>query len=500
MVSGGTSRPCGPSRRVTLPSPSRRDLLAAGACAGLAQVLSAFRPSAGAAEDRPGGRRSVDEDLAVMMGQAELSLLFRGRTRQECLAWQEAFRAKLEELLGDCSPPAKWRIEQQSQRQLADHSRIELVLHGDGALSVPVYLLTPNGVSQTRPAPAVVCVHGHGAYGNDPIVGRTDLEGVADAIAKNNYDYGLQFVRRGYVVAAPCLIPFGRRVNRESYGANDPCAVTFLRMQALGRLPISENLRALRWCVDLLESRPEVRSGRIGCAGLSYGGRMTMMVAAVDSRIGVAAVSGALNLMQERLSQPHSCGSQIIPKLLKYGDYSEIGALIAPRPCVWETGDQDPLIVPVWDEVFRDRLRRVYDALGAIEQLHFDRFQGRARVERTHRDAAVRSGAEGRLTRAPPRNGYACGIARGTAGGLPKRARCVGRRAAAGGVPDAAWAALLTTSGRSGSWASSTAASCRHWDATRSSFTSAASWSTASPSVRCIRCPRTGGAAARPRC
>ncbi len=101
-----------------------------------------------------------------------------------------------------------------------------------------------------------------------------------------------------------------------------------------------------------------------------------MMVSAVDERIRVASVSGALNLLQERMTLRHSCGSQMIPSLLKYGDYSEIGSLIAPRPCVWETGSKDGLIVPKWDEVFRDRLRRSYKVLGAADKLHFDRFEG----------------------------------------------------------------------------------------------------------------------------
>ena len=219
-------------------------------------------------------------------------------------------------------------------------------------------------------------MHGHGAYGSDTVVGRHDLEGVSKAIASANYDYGLQFVRRGYIVAAPCMIPFGRRVMRDSYGGNDPCAVTFVRMQALGQLPITANIRDLRWSIDLLQSRPEVNGEAIGCAGLSYGGRMTMMVSAVDERIRVASVSGALNLMQERMTARHSCGSQMIPGLLKYGDYSEIGSLISPRPCVWETGSKDGLIVPKWDDIFRDRLRQAYKALGAIDNLHFDRFDG----------------------------------------------------------------------------------------------------------------------------
>ena len=103
---------------------------------------------------------------------------------------------------------------------------------------------------------------------------------------------------------------------------------------------------------------------------------MTMMVTAVDPRIKVAAVSGALNLMQERVSHRYSCGAQIIPNLLKYGDYAEIGGLIAPRPCVWEMGSTDGLIVPKWDAVFKSRLERVYKALGVRDQLHYDHFDG----------------------------------------------------------------------------------------------------------------------------
>jgi dienelactone hydrolase len=172
------------------------------------------------------------------------------------------------------------------------------------------------------------------------------------------------------------MIPFGRRVERERYKDQDPCAVTFVRMQALGKLPIAQNLRDLRWCIDFLQSRPEVMPERIGCAGLSYGGRMTMLVSALDQRIRVAAVSGALNLLQERIAHPYSCGSQVIPGLLRYGDFAEIGSLIAPRPCVWETGSEDGLIVPDWDTIFRERLERAYRALDAEDHLYFDEFEG----------------------------------------------------------------------------------------------------------------------------
>lgn len=347
---------------------TRRTWLAS--CLGIAGTTSSWQVAIG---DQP---LTVHDDLAKAMKSAELSMLFRGDSESQCRSWQQQFLAKLTELLGDSSPPKTWNAELESRVELDDHVRYEMLLKAAGVPALPVYLLVPRNLIRGQQAPAALCVHGHGPFGHHAIVGRRDLDGVAENIDTLNYDYGLQFVRRGYVVAAPCLIPFGRRVDRESYGGKDPCAVSFVRMQALGKLPITENLRDLRWAIDLLQSRDEVDDSKIGCAGLSYGGRMTMMVSAVDRRIRVAAISGALNLLQERMTLRHSCGSQIIPGLLKIGDYSEIGSLIAPRPAVWETGSTDSLIVPEWDEVFRRRLKRAYQALAAEDQLQFDRFQG----------------------------------------------------------------------------------------------------------------------------
>lgn len=352
---------------------SRRSFLKAALLASAPCLASG--PRSWAAEDAslPG---DVHESIQALCGKAELSMLFDGTTAEECRSWQRQFRAKLTELLGDVSTPSEWTAEETGRQELADHVRYELVLHAEGVPRLPVYLLTPLKASADSPSPGVLCVHGHGNYGHHPVAGRTDLEGVAQQIERVKYDYGLQFVRRGYVVAAPCMIPFGDRVDRSQYGNEDPCAVTFVRMMALGKLPMAANLRDLRWCLDLLQSRPEVNGDRIGCAGLSYGGRMTMLVSAMDERIRVAAPSGAFNLLQERMSIPHSCGSQIIPGLLKYGDFSEIGGLIAPRHCVWEIGSDDSLVSHRWAVLFRQRLERVYKALGMEDRLHFDNFEG----------------------------------------------------------------------------------------------------------------------------
>jgi len=334
-------------------------------------------PAVSPGESLPPSKRPAHTQLARSADDAALSMLYSGGTAEEFRAWQERFRTKMLDLMGDSSPPAKWSVEQQSRREFDDHVRLELLLHAAGVPSLPVYLLIPQGVTAQHPAPGVLCIHGHGPFGNDAVVGRREIEGAPESIDSHNYDYGIQFVRRGYVVVAPCMTPFGRRVAPDLHRRTDPCAAVFVRMQALGKLLITENLRDLRWALSLLESRSEVSPGRLGSAGLSYGGRMCMMVTAVDPRIRVACISGAWHLLQERVRQRvYTCGGQIIPGILEYGDYPEIGSLIAPRPCVWEVGSHDRGVNREAGEQVTERLQRAYRSLDAGSQLRFDHFEG----------------------------------------------------------------------------------------------------------------------------
>ena len=74
-----------------------------------------------------------------------------------------------------------------------------------------------------------------------------------------------------------------------------------------------KRLRDLLWTLSYLQSRADVIGEMLGCVGLSYGGRMTMLLAAVEPRVKVAVISGALNVMQERVTTYYGCGAQVIP-------------------------------------------------------------------------------------------------------------------------------------------------------------------------------------------
>lgn len=324
----------------------------------------------------PTESRTVDDEVRRQAEAAPLALRFRGTTAGECRAWQEKFSARLRALLGPHEPPGQWKTIVRRSDDFQDHRCEELLLAAEGYPSLPIYLLIPRPASN-RLRPAVLALHGHGQHGHHPVAGRDDLPGVAEAIRDSNYDYGRQLVRRGFVVAVPCFTPFGARLGtRESYGGQDPCAVTFVRLQLLGKVLMTENLRDALWALDHLGRRPEVDPRRLACAGLSYGGRMAMLTAALDLRIRATVISGALNVMQERIRGPYSCGAQVIPGLLRYGDVPEIGSLIAPRPAVWEVGSLDRLISSPWAEEALERMARAYRAFGAADKLIVDRFEG----------------------------------------------------------------------------------------------------------------------------
>ena len=110
-----------------------------------------------------------------------------------------------------------------------------------------------------------------------------------------------------------------------------------------GFSPLAVELLNARRAVDYLASRPDVDRTRIGATGRSGGGMTTFFLAALDDRIAASApVSGTLSTtgwIRNRLSAAH-CDCQY--PVNSYGMlYSEVGALIAPRPQLLANADAD---------------------------------------------------------------------------------------------------------------------------------------------------------------
>jgi dienelactone hydrolase len=154
-----------------------------------------------------------------------------------------------------------------------------------------------------KPAPAMLCPHGHWVRGNaDPVVQARCLV----------------FARNGYVTFSPT----------QNHYEDLNIGVSH---QTVG---VWSNMRAL----DFLESLPEVDRQRIGVCGESGGGLQTEMLTALDSRVKAATIVGLTCDFREILFpfQAH-CGCNHFPAVLRFADHPEISALGLPAPVLYLT-------------------------------------------------------------------------------------------------------------------------------------------------------------------
>ncbi|HEY1739355.1 MAG TPA: acetylxylan esterase, partial [Acidimicrobiia bacterium] len=144
-----------------------------------------------------------------------------------------------------------------------------------------------------------------------------------------------------------------------------------------GTNPLAQNLWDMRRSLDVLAAHPLVDADRVGACGLSYGGTMTLFLAACDERVRAAVVSGYLSSWEAACRMPYNmCGSQVMWGQLGELEHVDIGALIAPRALLAETGTEDLIFQVDAARATVASLRNVYDAFDAGTRLEHDVFEG----------------------------------------------------------------------------------------------------------------------------
>jgi dienelactone hydrolase len=281
-------------------------------------------------------------------------------------SWLDGRRRRLVDLLGPMPSPVPLELETLESVQCDGYRRDKIVYDTEDTMSVPAYLLVPDG--RVSEGAAVLACHGHGP-------GKSQAVGLEFTNAPNS-DYALQLVRQGHVVLAPDLRCFGERLdwNPEDHYA---CDTNLVHAVMAGWNPLAQNVWDLSRSLDVLAQHPLVDASRIGMVGLSYGGTVTLFTAAYDDRVAAAVVSGFFSSWAESHKMPFNmCGSQVVHGMLGRLEHEDLGALIAPRPLLIETGTQDPLFPQVAATESVRRTRLVYDDQQASDRLEHDVFEG----------------------------------------------------------------------------------------------------------------------------
>lgn len=305
-------------------------------------------------------------------------LTFQGSSLTEFEDWQAKASEKFFELLGDFPEPVAPEPEIIYSIEEDGIIRERVIFDSEENMSVPCVVLRPTDMKTDGSNAAILCSHGHGPYGKEPVSGNKSSGGLRQQIADHTYNYGEIMARAGYMTLSPDLRVFGERGDGGSpYPGRDQCNVHFLRGAMWGVYTLMLNIWDMKCCVDYLQSRAEVDGERIGMMGLSQGGTMTTFATAAEPRIKCADIIGYLISWKGlAINRANWCGSQMVPGVYKYFDVPDIAGLIAPRPLLIEMGVQDSGFFIEEQLAAYDHLKRIYDAAGVGEDLWKDMHPG----------------------------------------------------------------------------------------------------------------------------
>jgi dienelactone hydrolase len=249
-------------------------------------------------------------------------------------------RRQLWDLLGRMPPrPSAPAVRSLSREDRGDYWLEKFQFDNGAGDTVPGCLLLPK--NPAGKVPGILYCHWHG--------GQYDI-GKEELFRTNALPVpaGPALVRRGYAVLAIDACCFGERNgkgpggNKDLGGAGEMTASKFNLWvgRSLWGMIVRDDLMAL----DYLCARPEVDAKRIGVTGISMGATRTWWLMALDERPRTGVAVGCLtryrNLILNEGLKYHGI-YYFVPGLLEHFDTEAIVSLAAPRPMLFQTGDQD---------------------------------------------------------------------------------------------------------------------------------------------------------------
>lgn len=250
-------------------------------------------------------------------------------------------------------------------------------------ISATLLVNHPKGLQKGEKRPTLLCWHGHGQFGKEPVMGNDGSAEVKAEMARFNYGYGHRMAQESYITYAIDWMAIGEHNDsnkpnfRTQNGTRDWCNIYYLHATMLGMTSISINVAHGRAATDFACTLPHVDAERLGVMGLSGGGTMTLWTALCDSRFKAAEIMCYSDLWPcFGFRDVNYCGMQVAPGLFNLVDLPHLQGLLAPRPLLVDIGAYDTCFrVDTSMECYR-QVEAIYAAAGASENLELDLFPG----------------------------------------------------------------------------------------------------------------------------
>lgn len=249
-------------------------------------------------------------------------------------------------------------------------------------ISATLLIAFPENMRKNKKYPALLCCHGHGVNGKEPVMGNDSTPELKGQISQLNYSYGHQMAKFGFITYSIDWIGFGERndnnkPNHRFQEGRDWCNLYYLHATMFGMTSLSINITHGRAATDFICSLPQVDSDKLGTMGLSGGGTMTLWSALCDNRFKATEIICYSDLWAHfGIRDINYCGMQIAPGLYKLVDLPDLQGLLAPRPLLVDIGANDNCFkVDTAMECFK-KLEKIYAEAKASNKLQLDLFPG----------------------------------------------------------------------------------------------------------------------------
>ena len=241
--------------------------------------------------------------------------------------FREDLIGKFDEPLSDLNPRTRKIIEHEKW------TAWEVVLDVHGDFFAWGVLLLPNDLKPGEKRPVVVCQHGRNGLPRDTI----------DADKTAYSDFAAKLAERGFITFAP----------HNLYRHEDRYRWLDRKANSIGCSLFSFITASHQQILTWLKSRPQVDPDRIAFYGLSYGGETAVRVPALLEDYSLSICSGDFNQWTRKVAAtdfPNGFMRSIEWEMPYWNlgntfDYSEMAALIFPRPFMVERGHHDRVSV-----------------------------------------------------------------------------------------------------------------------------------------------------------
>lgn len=197
---------------------------------------------------------------------------------------------------------------------------------------------------------AVLALHQHNSQW---AIGKSEIAGL---VGDPFQAFGPALARRGITVLAPDAVGFESRVKSAGWGTSlapslgkaystaedwlqyyNHMAHRLVRGELLMRKILADSATAL----SVLHN--QTKMSRLGVIGHSFGGIVTLFLAALDTRVAFACTSGAVCSFRHKLATGAGLEmALVIPSFAEYYDFDDLLRCVAPRKVFVVSSENDP--------------------------------------------------------------------------------------------------------------------------------------------------------------